>query len=521
MRPRRSLAALLVVVASASGLAACDDAPSSDRSRWLATTLHADHQPLLARAPERVAAKYTLLAASAWQLFRGAAPQFFRDLAEPGGALRPGAPSLPVGLDARAPRLWLVGDPHLENAGAARTDDGDLTLAFHDFDAVRPGPFHVDVLRLATSFALLCEPSARPDGFGGAAGCEDAVRAAAEAYATELVAIARAEPRRLVRWSDAASRGGAIAEDVLRRAARDVDEGRLDAVWIAGEGLPAGPLEEIATPGVPPETAVPLPADLAASLATRLSAACERVLADPTRAPAVAARLAERAPPAELPRPGRCQTREVVARHGVGVASHALERFVAVVDVQPREGPGGRLLVDVKEAWDPPFFRELQVLPPRLAVDNGARIVEGRERFVPPGAEDPFNTSIRVGAMSLRVATFTASDKGFSTRRIREKLADGEFRARDVVRLAETLGRLLAEAHARSAFVDGPDEDVAAYLAQRLDGVEGDFAAVVAERAFLAATVILADHALFARMWASSHGPAALAVVPDDDWTSL
>jgi uncharacterized protein (DUF2252 family) len=81
--------------------------------------------------------------ASPLGFFRGTAPLFHEVLRD--------EPALGDGPDGTS---TLVGDMHLENVGAFRTDDDTVTFDLNDFDDARDGPIRLDVVRLATSVLL-------------------------------------------------------------------------------------------------------------------------------------------------------------------------------------------------------------------------------------------------------------------------------------------------------------------------------------------------------------------------------
>lgn len=75
--------------------------------------------------------------------FRGTAPLFHEVLRD--------EPQLGGGPEGEG---VLVGDMHLENVGAFRTDDDEVAFDLNDFDDARDGPLRLDVVRLATSVLL-------------------------------------------------------------------------------------------------------------------------------------------------------------------------------------------------------------------------------------------------------------------------------------------------------------------------------------------------------------------------------
>ena len=93
--------------------------------------------------PALSATKRARMLTSPHATLRGAAPLFYQLLAE-----RPWLAEGPPGEG------WIVGDLHLENVGAFRTDDDTVVFDLNDFDDAVPGPWRIDVLRLATSVLL-------------------------------------------------------------------------------------------------------------------------------------------------------------------------------------------------------------------------------------------------------------------------------------------------------------------------------------------------------------------------------
>jgi len=87
------------------------------------------------------------MTASPLGYLRGAAALFYELLAD--------HPELAAGADGEG---WLVGDAHLENFGAFRSEDGRgndaVVFDVNDFDEAIVGPFRWDVVRLLTSVIL-------------------------------------------------------------------------------------------------------------------------------------------------------------------------------------------------------------------------------------------------------------------------------------------------------------------------------------------------------------------------------
>jgi uncharacterized protein (DUF2252 family) len=81
--------------------------------------------------------------ASPLGFFRGTAPLFHEVLRD--------EPQLGAGPEGTG---TIIGDMHLENVGAFRTDDDSVTFDLNDFDDARDGTIRLDVVRLATSVLL-------------------------------------------------------------------------------------------------------------------------------------------------------------------------------------------------------------------------------------------------------------------------------------------------------------------------------------------------------------------------------
>lgn len=93
--------------------------------------------------PQLLIAKQTRMLASPHAFFRGSAPLFYAILKE-----------RKLAEDLVGPVAWLVGDMHVENIGAFRTDDNEVVFDLNDFDEAAEAPVSVDVVRLLTSVIL-------------------------------------------------------------------------------------------------------------------------------------------------------------------------------------------------------------------------------------------------------------------------------------------------------------------------------------------------------------------------------
>jgi len=94
--------------------------------------------------PRALDRKMRKLTSSSHGFLRGSAALFYAILAR-----RPDLATGPAGSG------WLVGDMHMENVGAYRTDDDKgVVFDLNDFDDTRVGPWQLDILRLTMSVLL-------------------------------------------------------------------------------------------------------------------------------------------------------------------------------------------------------------------------------------------------------------------------------------------------------------------------------------------------------------------------------
>ncbi len=152
--------------------------------------------------------KLDRMARSPLAYLRGAAPLFYAALRED--------PTLGVtGRRELRGEGMLVGDLHLENFGAYRSDDNDVSFDLNDFDEAAVGPFGLDLLRLVTSLIL----GGRTMGFDGRRALELA-RGLVEAYVNVAMSDGRVPPPPLaVR---------ALTERVAARTRRELLDARTE-----------------------------------------------------------------------------------------------------------------------------------------------------------------------------------------------------------------------------------------------------------------------------------------------------
>ena len=435
-------------------VAACAPTREDDRAAWLQQTLTVDHQDLIARDPELVAGKYAKMARTPFEFFRGTLPQFVRDLSE-----------LPTSTTTPAGAAWtilLVGDPHPENIGTYRAGDARVWLDFNDFDASRPGPYHLDVWRLGQGFDVLLRQTEGVDDTTR----QRAVRAVASGYGAELALLAGGS------FTAVDETAGTIAADLVRRATRDGDQREeLDDYTETSSDTPRrlvrGEQVERTDPRI-----------------------IEEELWDAGQPRAWIADAIAHEWPSTLAHTDTASVTVLdVARHfGAGVSSYPLERYYVLVD-----GPGDDdVLLEAKEIRDPPALPGLPALPARQHANNAARVVDHARRLQLYPDDDRYLGWVARGAYALRVRHRTKYQRGFDAARLAEKWAAGDWKADDVVAFAEVAGRLLARAHGRAQTLGGGSAVEAIRAAQG-----ADFADEAAQAAVRWGTTTMADYQHF------------------------
>ena len=101
------------------------------------------------RVPELVPIRYGRMLVSPFSFFRGAAAVMAHDTAT---------------LPSTGLTVQLCGDAHLANFGGFASPERDLVLDLNDFDETLPGPFELDLKRLAASFEIAGRHRSFSDG---------------------------------------------------------------------------------------------------------------------------------------------------------------------------------------------------------------------------------------------------------------------------------------------------------------------------------------------------------------------
>ncbi|HEX6923262.1 MAG TPA: DUF2252 family protein, partial [Bacillales bacterium] len=117
------------------------------RKHELETILNQYDSELLGLSRDNQKKKYSKMATSPFQLFRGSAFLFYFDLMK-----------MPLSYHTPEDKpTWLQGDLHFENFSAFQNEKGKMVFDTDDFDEGFPGSYLADVLRMASSIALYAE----------------------------------------------------------------------------------------------------------------------------------------------------------------------------------------------------------------------------------------------------------------------------------------------------------------------------------------------------------------------------
>ena len=125
----------------------------SARSRVVVDVLHDAFGEAMKGEPTAYRTKFRSMAHDPHSFYRGSAPLFYRDVT------RLEAPW----VDERSSRIWVHGDLHVENFGTYLDSAGRLVFDVNDFDEAYVGHWTWDLLRFATSLALVGWQKALPD----------------------------------------------------------------------------------------------------------------------------------------------------------------------------------------------------------------------------------------------------------------------------------------------------------------------------------------------------------------------
>jgi uncharacterized protein (DUF2252 family) len=427
------------------GALACGE---DDRAAWLRSTLIDDNRAALERDPDLVAGKLAKMARGPFELLRGTARQFHRDLAD--GAV--GRPTAYGGTGAAL--IALVGDPHPENLSSFAAIGGGVTADWGDFDLATYGPFHLDVWRLATALRVTATTLVPDDD-----ALADAVaRAAATGYAEEIEAErGGAAPL----GATAADAGGVLADLLDDAAERGAAARHLDRYTVSDgvrRRLILGDLAPV-DGVVIGERLEPLDDDARATVAA--------LVADYRRGRTDAAELAVKAAARQL---------------GVGVSSYPSLRFLVLVE-GPSEALHDDVLLELKEVGDPIAVPGRLLVPERRDRDAGRRWIRMARELQADYAEDPRYGAARSGRLTVRVREVDGYQRNLDLGDLAAALEDDALTADDLLELATVAGRILARdhGHARDATGTAGLAGIAAALGGDVAGFADEAAAFAAD----------------------------------------
>ncbi len=444
-------------LAGLSLVAACSAADGDPRTGFLIATLTDDNQVWLARDPAALAGKYRKMATRGFDFFRGTAGQYWRDVTEAG----PATTATTVG-DAASAWLWIVGDPHLENLGTFRGADGVLAVDWNDYDAATVGPWWLDLRRLAVSLAIAADELELAPGSDRAL-----IEAAVRAYAGQIERLAAGGAPILEREG-----AGAVTDDLIASARRSGERGarlrdytRLDSagarVMFYGEVAPSR------DDGVVVDTTALVRGQEHASVVAAVAAWRTTALTGDVGA-----------------------IKGVSRRLGAGVASYPVPRYYVLLE-GPGPGVDDDVLLEAKEATDPPPIAGLGPAGLVGAASNGARVVGAQRRLGARLDADPLLGHGEVAPLSYRMRERTGYQRGI-------EIADAAGDRDAALALAALAGRSLARAHALAPVPAAVTERGLDRIAPRVVGRTDALVAETVDVALAYADVVRADAARFA-----------------------
>jgi len=394
-------------------LVACGTGGDDPRKAEITSVIARADEPLIRSRPRLVAGKYTRMAASPFDFYRGTVPLAWHDFRTNRFGFGASAFSL------TGPLVPVLGDPHPENFGTLLAADGTFSLEPNDLDSADFAPYLWDVRRLSAGMALAARVSNPDDAAAQADTASKAwsiARASAEGYAEAIAALARGAARE--RITEGAP--DPTLEDLFQRSVEDRDAHiELDELTVL-EGktrhLRRGPLD----PAEPTDLYIDVPAAAYAALPAALSTYRETLISPP---PAAYFTLLDAA-------------REL----GSGVASWPRVRVILLVR-GPTDAPEDDVILELKELADSGLAG---LYPPGVFYDDIAERVRlaSRAAWAIPNAEPLWGTTRWLG-FACQIKHETAGQKTIRVARMKGKRGTPDA----LLSLARRLGGVLARAH--------------------------------------------------------------------------
>ncbi|BCU78745.1 DUF2252 domain-containing protein [Luteolibacter sp. LG18] len=390
------------------------------------------------RVHKLIPLKMARMAASPFSFYRGTAFLMADDL----------APYGTTGLHTQ-----ICGDAHVRNLGAYATQDDVFLFDVNDFDETTPGPWELDLKRLAASIIVVGREAGQNDD-----ACADAVHEMADHYRKSVRAFARMPVLDLTRHAIARSVGHGPVQRILRKAERKT---------------PAQEMEKRTAPdehGLPRFRELPLQTPVPEAVASRVISSLKHYRETLS---------ANRQSIFDAYHPSD------VAFKIAGTGSVGSRDYVVLLF---GNGTGDPLFLQVKEAF--PSCHAPYLPDVKIPAHHGQRVAQGQQRM--QTVSDPF------------LGWTTIEDRHFLVRQIADRKAAIEpedLKGKALLQYALVCGEVLAKAHART----GEPALLAGYL-----GKSGKFARALTAFALAYADQVEKDHTTFTKAIADGKIEAAL-----------
>lgn len=391
----------------------------ADRDSVVHEALARDNRDLALRDGREVAARFSRMAESPFDFFRGSIGLWARDVSTAGLATNVDS----AFVDGVAGGVLLVGDPHPENLGTS-CNEGFLGFGFNDFDVARFGPAVLDVRRLALGFEVAFDTV---DGLNDGDLVDDVVDGYIDGITGEALVV-----RDIDAIDDDTRAYGEVVAELFERARKKgaINDEREDVARMMPAADPGTNDSSDDAPVLRLELVDAPPADLEAETVVRLDdeeeARLRGVLAD--------AGLA---------------VRDVGRMVGRGVGSRPLLRYTGVLDDDR--------LFQLKEARDAFVLNDYAAEHERFFADNAERVVFARRFLHGDNGGDALLRPVALAPLGGVITQETAWAQTVRVSRVLDDLTTGKFTVLDVRAFARLAGRVLAASHRRGVGVDGDD----------------------------------------------------------------